>query len=111
MFLCIPITFGFPTKIKTDKHADLTPRICPICHNAAVQPGKARTWFELCFVPLVPLKARRIWVCPIPQVAGDYQPGPQDWMGIAPGGYQQSFQPGYQPAYPTSPVTGHQKAQ
>ncbi|KAI0094025.1 hypothetical protein BDY19DRAFT_920276 [Irpex rosettiformis] len=124
LLLCIPISFGCPTKIKPDTDADLTPRICPVCHNAAVQPAKARTWFELCFVPLVPMKSRRVWVCPIcqwsmniqpgwqPQVVGNYQPGPQDWLGMAPSGsYPQQYQPGYQPGYPPSPVNQHQKAQ
>ena len=34
---------------------------------AAVQSAKSRLWFELFFIPLVPLKSKRIWVCPICQ--------------------------------------------
>jgi hypothetical protein len=35
------------------------------CILAAVQPAKARTWFELCFIPLVPMKSKQVWICPI----------------------------------------------
>ncbi|KAI0341855.1 hypothetical protein BDW22DRAFT_1377169 [Trametopsis cervina] len=124
MFICLPIAFGFPTRIKTDRHGDQTPRICPMCHNPAVQPAKARTWFELCFVPLVPLKSQKIWICPIcnwrmgiqegwqPQVVGNHQSGyPQDYMGSPSGAYQHHFQPGYQPSYSRGPMNPDRKAQ
>ncbi|KZV75773.1 hypothetical protein PENSPDRAFT_570867, partial [Peniophora sp. CONT] len=56
---------GCPTKIHQD--GDLTPRVCPRCHNASVFQAKSRTWFELCFVPLVPMKKKQLWMCGICQ--------------------------------------------
>lgn len=59
--------------------------VCPRCHNAQVVTGKSRTWFELCWIPLIPFKSKHIFICGIcqwqapqdgqfqPQVAG--QPG------------------------------------
>ncbi|KAF9518284.1 hypothetical protein BS47DRAFT_1248305, partial [Hydnum rufescens UP504] len=40
-------------------------KICPRCHNAAVFPAKSREWFEVCFVPLVPMSSKQIWLCGI----------------------------------------------
>lgn len=36
-------------------HIDLAlhSHICPRCHNAQVVTGKSRTWFEVCWIPLV----------------------------------------------------------
>ncbi|KAI0694497.1 hypothetical protein BC835DRAFT_1274475, partial [Cytidiella melzeri] len=105
---------GFPTRIKPDNKADQTPRVCPMCHNAAVQPARARTWFELCFIPLIPMQSKPIWICPIcswrmavqdgwqPQPVGVHQPHHAN-AAMSPGG-QQQFQAGYQPAYTMSPI-------
>ncbi|OCH95494.1 hypothetical protein OBBRIDRAFT_788049 [Obba rivulosa] len=115
---CLPIIFGCPTKIKPE--GDQSPRICPRCHNASVHSAKSRTWFELCWVPLIPMNSKHIWICSIcqwnlpkqtgqqqgwePAVPGfNFQPG---WQGAGqpnPGSPQampSSYQPGYQPAYP-----------
>ncbi|KAJ3483339.1 hypothetical protein NLI96_g6391 [Meripilus lineatus] len=72
LFFCIPIIFGCPTKIKPE--GDPTPRICPRCHNVAVQRAKSRTWFELCFVPLIPMGSKHIWICSICQWSVPLQP-------------------------------------
>ncbi|KAA1474872.1 hypothetical protein DENSPDRAFT_841533 [Dentipellis sp. KUC8613] len=118
-FFCLPIFFGCPTKIKPE--GDQTPRVCPRCHNASVMSAKSRTWFELCFIPLVPMRAQHIWICGICQWSVPLQPG---WEPVVPNaGYvhpnagggarglggpgpgspwaqaQGGFQPGYQPAY------------
>lgn len=50
-FFCLPIIFGCPNKIKQE--GDGTPYVCPRCHNAQVVQAKSRTWFELCWIPLV----------------------------------------------------------
>ncbi|KIP09098.1 hypothetical protein PHLGIDRAFT_346469 [Phlebiopsis gigantea 11061_1 CR5-6] len=65
MFICLPVLLGCQTTVKPD--GDLTPRVCPRCNNAAVQSAKTRTWFTLFFIPVVPLKSKRIWTCPICQ--------------------------------------------
>ncbi|KAG0146537.1 hypothetical protein CROQUDRAFT_671049 [Cronartium quercuum f. sp. fusiforme G11] len=65
MCFFIPLQFGCPTKISQleDEKNDI--RICPHCHNAAVYACKTRTWFEFCFVPLIPFKSQKIWLCSI----------------------------------------------
>ncbi|WFC94911.1 E2 ubiquitin-conjugating enzyme [Malassezia brasiliensis] len=50
-FFCIPIVFGCPDK--TSQEGDGTPYVCPRCHNAQVVEAKSRTWFELCWIPLL----------------------------------------------------------
>jgi len=47
----IPIVFGCPNKI--NQEGDGRPYVCPRCNNAQVVEAKSRTWFELCWVPLV----------------------------------------------------------
>lgn len=53
-FFCIPIVFGCPDK--TSQEGDGTPYVCPRCHNAQVVEAKSRTWFEICWIPLVRTK-------------------------------------------------------
>ncbi|KIM87569.1 hypothetical protein PILCRDRAFT_815127 [Piloderma croceum F 1598] len=93
-FFCIPIMFGCTTKIKPD--GDQPARVCPRCHNASVISANSRNWFELCFVPLVPMSSKHIWMCSIcqwnvplqqgwePPVAGFQQQGPQGVHGYQP---------------------------
>ena len=50
-FFCIPLVFGCPNKVHQE--GDGTPYVCPRCHNAQVVEAKSRTWFELCWIPLV----------------------------------------------------------
>ncbi|KAH9811052.1 hypothetical protein DFH28DRAFT_474039 [Melampsora americana] len=65
MCFFIPLQFGFPTKIKQIENQKNDIRICPQCHNGSVYPCKTRTWFEFCFVPLIPFKSKQIWFCSI----------------------------------------------
>lgn len=71
----IPIIFGCPTKIKQE--GDGTARVCPRCQNAQVVQAKSRTWFELCWIPLIPMKSNHIYYCNICQ-----------WQAAQDGGYQ-----------------------
>ncbi|KDR81458.1 hypothetical protein GALMADRAFT_239394 [Galerina marginata CBS 339.88] len=63
LFFCIPLIFGCQTRISHE--GDQTPRICPRCHNAAVNSAKSKQFFEFCFVPLVPMSSKHIWMCAI----------------------------------------------
>ncbi|KAJ6547065.1 hypothetical protein B0H19DRAFT_251709 [Mycena capillaripes] len=94
MFFCLPILIGCQQKINPE--GDLTPRVCPVCHNASVFSAKKTTWFELFFIPLVPFSSKHVWLCQIchwmaPHVAGQWEPS------VAYGGapVQPSYQPGY----------------
>ncbi|GJE90865.1 hypothetical protein PsYK624_070090 [Phanerochaete sordida] len=116
LIFCLPVLVGCQTKVKPE--GDTAPRICPRCNNAAVYPAKSRMWFELCFVPLVPMKSKRVWICPIcqwqlpiqpgwqPPVVGEQQYYPQQQQAFM---SPQAFQPGYAPAYP--PQAGYQSPQ
>ncbi|KAF8969905.1 hypothetical protein BDZ97DRAFT_1653103, partial [Flammula alnicola] len=64
---------GCSTKISPE--GDQIPRICPRCHNAAVVSAKSREFFEFCFVPLIPMSNKHIWLCSICQWAVPIQPG------------------------------------
>ncbi|KAK0562934.1 hypothetical protein OC861_005067 [Tilletia horrida] len=90
---------------------DSQPHVCPRCHNGAVVRAKTRTWFELCWVPLIPMKKSHIWICSICQWRapqdGGYQPAPAGGGGFQGGGYPQQPQQygygppqGYQQGYP-----------
>ncbi|KIM57610.1 hypothetical protein SCLCIDRAFT_16923 [Scleroderma citrinum Foug A] len=87
---------GCPTKIRPE--GDQAPRVCPRCNNAAMFAAKSRTWFEFCFVPLIPMRTKHIWMCGICQLQTQMQPG---WEpAIAQPGYQHpNMQQGYQPGY------------
>ncbi|KZP23608.1 hypothetical protein FIBSPDRAFT_737216, partial [Athelia psychrophila] len=56
---------GCTTKISPD--SDQQPRVCPRCHNGSVFGAKSRQWFEFCFVPLVPMSSKHVWMCSICQ--------------------------------------------
>ncbi|KAI0721651.1 hypothetical protein C8T65DRAFT_565703 [Cerioporus squamosus] len=96
---------------------DQTPRICPRCHNVSTIRVKSRMWFELCFVPLIPMRKEHLWVCTVCQWSVPMQQG---WEPALPGNawhhaaqgqwqpptpYQQMSPPpnaaehGYQPQY------------
>ncbi|KAF9483837.1 hypothetical protein BDN70DRAFT_242012 [Pholiota conissans] len=92
----VPVIFGCTTKISAD--GDQTPRICPRCHNAAVSSAKSKEYFELCFVPLIPMSSKHIWRCSICQwsvlnQAGSWEPQPVTNVPTQPGGYYPA-QPG-----------------
>ncbi|KAF8797879.1 hypothetical protein BYT27DRAFT_7124289 [Phlegmacium glaucopus] len=52
---------GCQTQIQPEGEQDL--RICPRCHNATVFAAKSTTWFELFWIPLVPISKKHMWVC------------------------------------------------
>ncbi|KAI6150978.1 hypothetical protein BKA82DRAFT_4389291 [Pisolithus tinctorius] len=88
-FFCIPLVVGCPNKINP-MGGDQSPRVCPRCHNASMFAAKSRVWFEFCFVPLIPLRSKDVWMCGICQLQTVMQPG---WApAVAQPGY------GYQPA-------------
>ncbi|KAI0313075.1 hypothetical protein OF83DRAFT_1066096 [Amylostereum chailletii] len=108
--LKLHLTVGCTTRIKPE--GDASPRICPRCHNISAISAKSRTWFEFCFVPLIPLNKRHLWVCGICQWSAPMQQGWEPQLAgpgyssqqRGPGPMQGSFQPGYQPEYlPQSP--------
>ncbi|KAI0053837.1 hypothetical protein FA95DRAFT_1591693 [Auriscalpium vulgare] len=95
-FICIPILFGCTNKISPE--GDQTPRICPRCHNVSVVSAKSRMWFELFFIPLVPMQKKHLWMCSVCQWHVPTQPGWEPQLPAS--GYNHgSFQPGYQPQY------------
>ncbi|KAF8558410.1 hypothetical protein OG21DRAFT_1433128 [Imleria badia] len=108
---CIPIVFGCPTKISPSGNQGA--RICPRCHNASMFAAKSRTWFELCFVPLIPFRSRLVWMCGICQLQTEMQPGWEpplaqpgyqhpgvpNQYGPPPVGGPQNYGKGYQPGY------------
>ncbi|PWN30968.1 hypothetical protein BDZ90DRAFT_29934 [Jaminaea rosea] len=65
----IPVIFGCPNKIKQDD--DHTPYLCPKCHNPQLVKARSRTWFELCWIPLIPMKKHAIYICGICQFRAD----------------------------------------
>ncbi|OAX40040.1 hypothetical protein K503DRAFT_715301 [Rhizopogon vinicolor AM-OR11-026] len=109
-FFCLPIIVGCPTKVKPD--GDQEARICPRCHNAAMFSAKSRTWFEFCFVPLIPMNSKHVWMCGICQLQVNMQPGQWEPQLAQPGyqhpqlqgqygqyGVSQNAGYGYQPSY------------
>jgi len=52
---------GCQTKIKPEGEQDL--RMCPRCHNGTVFAAKSTTWFELFWIPIVPISKKKIWIC------------------------------------------------
>ncbi|EIW60501.1 uncharacterized protein TRAVEDRAFT_145942 [Trametes versicolor FP-101664 SS1] len=104
--------------MKPDSEGDQTPRICPRCNNPATIRVKSRMWFELCFVPLIPMSSKHLWLCTIcqwsvplqqgwePALPGNaFQPGAHgQWQAPPYGLPPNAAQRGYQPGYPaTSP--------
>ncbi|KAI0781056.1 hypothetical protein BD413DRAFT_600507 [Trametes elegans] len=78
---------------------DQTPRICPKCHNASTIRVKSRLWFELCFVPLIPMSSEHLWLCTICHWSVPLQQG---WEPALPG---YGFQPGAQGQWQAPPYT------
>ncbi|KAI0646936.1 hypothetical protein C8Q79DRAFT_957061 [Trametes meyenii] len=97
MFFFLPLVFGCPTRLKPE--GDQTPRVCPKCHNASTIRVKSRLWFELCFVPLIPMKSEHLWLCTICQWSVPLQQG---WEPALPG---YGFQPGVQAQWQAPPYT------
>ncbi|PWN48988.1 hypothetical protein IE53DRAFT_388811 [Violaceomyces palustris] len=94
-FFCIPVIFGCKDTIKQEGSGQA--HICPRCHNAQVVTAKSKKWFELCWIPLIPMGSKHIFVCGICQWQapqdGPYQPP----VAQAGGGYYQPQQYGYGP--------------
>ncbi|KAJ3509084.1 hypothetical protein NMY22_g16415 [Coprinellus aureogranulatus] len=111
-FFCLPVLFGCKTTVKPE--GDQTPRLCPRCNNAAVISAKTRDWFEICFVPLIPMSSKHIWTCTICQWSVHNQPGAWEPAlpghgGPAPAGYYPPMPPpGFQPAH-YAPSPGQQQ--
>ncbi|CEH19018.1 hypothetical protein CBOM_05704 [Ceraceosorus bombacis] len=99
-FFCIPVIFGCPSKIKQE--GDGTPHICPRCHNAQAVTAKKKRWFELCWIPLIPLGSKHVYYCGICQWQMPQDGGfkPQ----VAGGNYQH---PGYGPPTGYGPPQGY----
>ncbi|KAF9049381.1 hypothetical protein BDZ89DRAFT_1006748, partial [Hymenopellis radicata] len=96
---CIPIFFGCQTKIKPDG-VEQVAHICPRCNNASVIAAKKKTWFELFFIPVVPLSSKHVWVCTICQWRTANGPGlPEPAVAYNPG-YNAGYSVGYNPTYP-----------
>ncbi|ORY29359.1 hypothetical protein BCR39DRAFT_532500 [Naematelia encephala] len=95
MALCIPLIFGFPTKIHQD--APEPGRACPHCHNASVVGASSRTWFEFFWIPLIPFPKHRIWKCGICQWEMRMGDGPDPQ---APGAFAQQGFGGVRPPPP-----------
>ncbi|PAV23573.1 cytochrome c heme-binding site [Pyrrhoderma noxium] len=89
LFFCLPVIFGCQTKIKPEGDPNDV-RICPRCNNASVIQAKSREWFELCWVPLIPMNSKHIWICGICQWQVPIQQG---WEPMRPGA---GFAPGWQ---------------
>ncbi|KAJ4479498.1 hypothetical protein C8R41DRAFT_922713 [Lentinula lateritia] len=113
MFFFLPLIFGCPTKVKPDGN-EQTAHLCPKCNNASVFSAKSRTWFELFFIPLIPMNTKHIWMCGIcrwvaPMGPGQWEPpiayqNPQQNFGHMQGHIPSNgFQQGYQPSYDQSP--------
>ncbi|KAF6765053.1 hypothetical protein DFP72DRAFT_869914 [Ephemerocybe angulata] len=120
MFICLPILFGVQTKQKRD--GDKGVLNCPRCHNGthngpalfsspifpnsdAVQFMKRTQWFELFFIPIIPVSSKRVYVCTICQWSSSN--APSTGLGVAPLpppytlGYVEPNRPGYRPVYIT----------
>ncbi|KAF9483838.1 hypothetical protein BDN70DRAFT_798842 [Pholiota conissans] len=87
MFLCIPIVFGCPNKIKPEGQE--APRVCPQCHNLSVIRAKRTMWFELFWLPLIPIHWKHIWICTICQWNQEVQKDTKDAQKYV----SRSFQP------------------
>ncbi|KAF8163150.1 hypothetical protein B0H34DRAFT_694269 [Crassisporium funariophilum] len=101
---CLPVLFGCQTKISPE--GDQTARVCPRCHNAAVSSVKSKKWFEICFVPLIPMSSRHEWRCSICQwtvpTQQAWEPSMVSHAPLQPGMYY-GAQPGWQPSHNGSP--------
>ncbi|KAI6118754.1 hypothetical protein EDD16DRAFT_1692857 [Pisolithus croceorrhizus] len=85
-FFCIPLVFGCPNKIRPT--GDQTPRICP---RSSMFAAKSRIWFEFCFVPLIPLQSKDVWMCGICQLQTVMQPGWEPPVAGPGHGYQPTY--------------------
>ncbi|KAF8332398.1 uncharacterized protein EI90DRAFT_855327 [Cantharellus anzutake] len=97
-FICIPLVFGCPTKIsQTDDGTN--------ARVVSVISAKSRTWFEFCFVPLIPMSSHHIWFCGICSWEARQGQGFEPMLpgqGPPPGPWQQGWYPG-----PQSPPRAH----
>lgn len=57
------IIFGY--KVRDKDYGAAYPVACPNCHNEVMYRGyKARRWFHIYWIPLIPGKATRMLTCP-----------------------------------------------
>lgn len=109
MFFCIPILVGCQVKIRP-KGETVVGR-CPRCRNMSVIPAKKTTWFEFCWVPLIPVYRERLWVCHIcpwqtkrlkGETSNTSRGGPAADLPLEE--FVAPVMPGYQPAYIQNPI-------
>ncbi|KAH6918738.1 hypothetical protein BKA70DRAFT_1248122 [Coprinopsis sp. MPI-PUGE-AT-0042] len=113
--MCIPIIFGLRDSLKPD--TSQPSHVCARCRNNSVFYTRHRKWFELFWVPLVPVYWKHIYAC---NVCGWRSPTPPQSGGSIPlsasqgrapgtpyGGFEAPNRPGYQPTYmhPASSAT------
>jgi len=87
MALCIPIIGGCHEKLNI---TDPDPHLCPRCNNPSLNNGSARRWFEVCFVPLIPMKKKHIVIC---HICNWRVQKPQDGQQGPPNGQFQNLPP------------------
>ncbi|KAJ7135326.1 hypothetical protein C8R46DRAFT_1015043 [Mycena filopes] len=97
------VVFGCPEKLKPE--GDSTTRVCPNCHNPAVMSAQATTWFELFWLPLIPMVRKNVWLCDTchwksPRAQGQFEPPVQ---GQGPP-QNPSYQPGYMTTQPPAGI-------
>ncbi|CDO70782.1 hypothetical protein BN946_scf184798.g97 [Trametes cinnabarina] len=94
--VCSSAAFAAPA---AGVHGGLTVPHKPLASTIRV---KSRTWFELCFVPLIPMSSEHLWLCTICQWSVPLQQG---WEPALPGyGFQPSA-PGQWQAPPYTPMS------
>ncbi|GAA5950494.1 hypothetical protein JCM3765_004566 [Sporobolomyces pararoseus] len=59
MFLCIPIICGPQSRSGEESY------YCPRCGNGSAKAYKRKKWFELYWIPIVPLGSKHVYVCPV----------------------------------------------
>ncbi|KAF8969906.1 hypothetical protein BDZ97DRAFT_171235 [Flammula alnicola] len=96
MIMCIPIIFGCPSKIKPE---------------VTVFSAKSTMWFELFWVPLIPIYWKHIWICgtcqwseEINKDQSEGQKTDQPSSAATPQADAAPNRPGYQPAYIGQPA-------
>ncbi|GAA5913215.1 uncharacterized protein JCM6883_005287 [Sporobolomyces salmoneus] len=63
LFLSFPLDVlsgAYSVQIQSDETY-----VCPNCRNASVKAYKRKKWFELYWIPLVPLGSKHVFVCPV----------------------------------------------
>ncbi|KAH6918739.1 hypothetical protein BKA70DRAFT_1248131 [Coprinopsis sp. MPI-PUGE-AT-0042] len=104
-FFCLPVLFGCKTTLKPE--GDPNPRVCPRCNNVAATSAKSREWFELCFIPVIPMGSKHIWICSICQWRSPRGQGLWEPQAPGYGHHHPPFQQGYFAQAPQYPPQGY----